>query len=150
MVAFPYSRVCCSADLRCPSWVCVSWASAWIWFWFSGGVRNVFAWMLTVRLSRFERSGSWAAKALRSICGMAGIAGGTSYTCYILGSFASISTPQSIPYLYWEPTSNLLRILIVTRIQKNCKHQNLFVSPRFLHFKKFSRPAKSKCAHTNT
>ena len=78
MVAVPYSKACLISLRRCPSLASVSWARAVIYWELAGGGTKVFAWMFTVRLSRFDRSGSWSASALKSTGVRAGAVGGSN------------------------------------------------------------------------
>ena len=137
MVALPYCKVCCNSLLRCPSCVWVSWARAWIWWEESTGWWKLFAWILTVRLSRLVRSGSCAAIARRSIWGRAGTAGGTNCPSYTTELSTDTSAPQSISSLYCVSISSLLRILICTIKQKISNTKIYFVSPIFYTVKKF-------------
>jgi hypothetical protein len=97
----------------------------------------VFAWMLTVRLSRLFRSGSWAASACRSIYGMAGTAGGISCPLSMMELDADTSASQSISSLCCVFNTILLRILIYTINQKTANTKLTLFHQDFYTLKKF-------------
>ena len=113
----------------------------------SCGAKNVLAWMLTVKLSRFDRSGNWAASAPKSTCGRAGMAGGMSFPSTRAVSSASISVSHPPSYCYWEDITNLLLILIFTLIQKST-NTNLFCFTKVFYTQKIYTPSYDQmCTH---
>jgi len=138
MVALPFSNVFWRSYLISPMLASVFWARAAIW-WVLSGLKKLFAWTLTVRLSRQDRSGSWAANALRSTGGITGAAGGRSYPSISLRSSASTYSLIYISSRYYVLRINLLLIYIVLHLcQKITKHQFYFVSPIFTLTKIFT------------
>jgi hypothetical protein len=123
MVTWPCSKACFTSERRCPIRASVSIATACRTCEVSGCDRNVFAWILTVRLSKFDKFGSWAAKALKSTGGRIGTMGGRSYPSATAGSSTSISFPQPTASCYWEVSRRLLRTLMFTGKQ-NSTHTN--------------------------
>jgi hypothetical protein len=78
MDSFPFSKDSCNSILRCPSRALVSTARAWSCWVFSGVDVKWLAYMLTVKLSRVDKSGNYAANARKSTGTRAGISGGMS------------------------------------------------------------------------
>jgi hypothetical protein len=111
----------------------VSWARAWTWWSLFGGGRYVLetAWIFTVRLSIFVRSGSYAASALRSVSGRAGTAGGSNSTSGVIRAtwLSLISLSKSISSRCCELAISLLLIYIVLQVIKKVQHTKFFVSP---------------------
>jgi hypothetical protein len=136
IVAFPFSSACCTSFLRCPSRASVSWAIVCRAWELSYCAKNVLAWICTVKLSKFDRSGSWAASAPKSTWGRTGTVGGMSCPSTMAISSASTSGPHPCSSYYWEDITSLLLILIFTLIQNNT-HTNLICFTYFLHSKKF-------------
>jgi hypothetical protein len=101
MVLFPFSSVSFISIRRYPSYASVFIARACIWeLSFAGGV-YWFAWILTVMLLIVDKSGSCAAKALRSTGVIVGMVGGASYTFALtISSLKSISSPHCISSYY--------------------------------------------------
>ena len=125
MVAFPYSRTPLSSCLSRPILVSVSMARAWIyWVWSWGGGVKLFAYMLTVRLPMFDRSGNCSARALRSTGVKVGTTGGISCpSAIVMSSLASISAPHCISSCCYVVSSNLLLIRIGIVLQVNQKRK---------------------------
>jgi hypothetical protein len=127
--AEPCSRERWSSLLRCPSWAWVVVARACSSVELSWGGRKELAWMLTVRFSRLDRSGSWPANARRFNWGVACTA------CYGTGSIVvsawgisstGIWSPRSISSLCYALAISLLRICMVTSTQKSINKPKYF------------------------
>ncbi len=149
MVAFPFSSACCTSVLRCPIRASVFYAIACMTWELSYGAKNVLAWMFTVKLSKFDRSGNWAASAPKSTCGRAGRAGGMRDPSTRATSEGSISASHPPSCCYWDDITNLLLILMFTLIQK-ITNTYLILFHLFFTHKKLYTPCYIKCAHTNT
>jgi hypothetical protein len=125
-----------------PRRVSVSWARAWTCRSVCGGGRKVLDTdcMWTVRFCISARSGSYAARALRSADGRAGAAGGIIYTSGVMRAYwlAGISSPTYISSRYCEFSISLLLIYIVLQLIKKVQIPTFyFVAPIFLHLQKF-------------
>ncbi len=118
----PLSIACRNSCLRYPTRVSVSWARAWIWLSLCGGGRKLFemAWMWTVRFCMFARSGSYAARARRSVDWRSGAAGGIIYISGVMRSYwlAGISFSTYIASRYCELSISLLLIYIISQLIK--------------------------------
>ena len=118
MVAFPFSNVSFISFLRCPSCASVFTARAWICVVSFDGSIKLFAYMFTVILRMVDKSGSCAAKALRSTGARAGIVGGTSCTfALVISSLQSISLSHCISSYCYVVSSSLLLILMGVILQ---------------------------------
>jgi hypothetical protein len=88
-----------------------------------------------VRFYIWERSGSYAASALRSTGAMLGMAGGAIFALAMAISLEqSSSSPHCMAYCYSGSSMSLLLILVgimLQIIQKNAHTKDFFLKPKF-------------------
>ena len=156
MVALPFSSVSLISIRRCPSYVSVLIARAWIYELSVGGGVYWLACMFMVRLFIEDRSGSWAARALKSTGAKVGMVGGAMSTLAMsILSEQSSSAPHCIASYCYVSSSSLLLTLVGIMLQvrqKSAHTKDLFLLHQLFTHNNFHALLVKLCPlkHLNT